>query len=67
MFSGYADWNLFSSIGGDRRFGREDRVIRVVIGQETWSAHGAFEPETAFSALSCCTTGLGFCAALFRT
>jgi hypothetical protein len=25
MFSGYADWNLFSSIGGDRRFGREDR------------------------------------------
>jgi hypothetical protein len=24
MFSGYADWNLFSIIGGDRRFGRED-------------------------------------------
>jgi hypothetical protein len=24
MFGGYAAWNLFSSVGGDQRFGRDD-------------------------------------------
>jgi hypothetical protein len=42
----------------------DDRVIQVVVGQETRAAHRAFAPETALSARSRCTTGLGFCAAL---
>jgi hypothetical protein len=38
----------------------DDRVIPVVVGQETRAAHRAFAPETALSARSRCTTGLDF-------
>ncbi|SRR5208337_1642668 len=38
-------------------------VIPIIVGQETWPAHGAAEPGTLWSARSRCTTGLGFCAA----